>query len=181
MNRDGEIIAGSGALSVAQADISLGQPAGDVQSQRIINRRIMQYSCFYHAGGTAVSFFGRLECKADSAAQAVPVSLEDTRDAEKVGCVAIVTTGVHHTGRLGGIGTGILLCQGQGVHVGTKQQDRTGQCPADEPCDACISNDAGIFYACFLEFTKDRLARFAFLTAQFGMSMEMFTHVDHIR
>lgn len=178
---DGEVVTGRRNLTAADADVPLGQAAGDVQAQGIVDAGVVEDAGVDHAGGAAVAFFCRLEGQADRAAQAVFVLVEDFGDAQEIGCMAVMAAGVHDAVDEGRIRAVEFFRQRQGVDIGPQEDDRTGQGAVNQAGDACAGDDFNVFDAHEGQFLEYRLARIEFFFTQFRMGMEIFAHFHHIR
>jgi hypothetical protein len=133
-----------------------------------------------HLARAAAAFLPGLE---DEVQRAVEVAMpgEVLGGCQQHGGVAVVTAGVHLSGMPRSMLEGVLLLQGQGVHVRAQADGARAGALAQGPDQSGAADSGGDFVTPAGEFLRDHLRRAMLLEAQFGMGVDVPPYGSDLR
>ena len=123
---------GSGHKVVPAADDGACRDAGtDMYRREIVH--LVQYAGGHHRAGATGPFFCRLENQFDHPIELVGILLQDVRQPQSDGGMAVMAAGVHHAGIAGGemvamgaVTVVVLFIEIEGIHIDAKGQGWAG-------------------------------------------------------
>jgi len=139
-----------------------------------------QGTLFNHGRSPGSHFFCRLESQFHRAAQVFSHILENMGSRQHHGNMAVMTTGMHHTGIFAGKRKSRVFRNGQGIDIAPEQNGLPGLFSFDGGQDPGLESAGNPGYTDFIQFFFDDLASIEFLFTEFRMLMKIPSHLNLI-
>ena len=180
-NFDGQVVAGRGQRSIANADPS--QLARGVHVQAQDGGHILQCSGGHHLAGSGAGLLGRLEDASPATGPGQSTSLfellEPQDRSQHGGCVGIVAASVHHAVMLAVVVHRLAVGDFEGVDIGTQRDPRLARLARQVGNQAAAAGSQTHLVAGLHEHVMHVATALHLLAGRFRVHVQMPADFDH--